>query len=116
MRQHWKRKLDEIGSDAVQRSVQTRTYGDVTYRAIRSHFHKVVAYGDETLHRFRRADDSAFFVVLDSAPDRAVLYIGNEMQYMVWVERLRGKNCVVQEIPTIRRELPDKLRSSFRLR
>lgn len=116
LRTSWVSGLRTTGMRAVQRSTQTRTYGDVTYRAINSHFSEVVAFGGSRTVQFKRADDSTFDVVLDSKPDSVVLYIGNFMQYMLWVERIYGRDCIVQELPRIRKDLPQDLLGAWRMR
>lgn len=116
VKNHWVNTLQKVGSDAVQRSRQTRTYGDVSYRAINAHFKEVVSFGESMTVQIRRADESTFDVVLKAPANSAVLYIGNYMQYMVWVERIYGRDCVVQELPRIRAELPKKLAGAFKFR
>lgn len=114
IKKHNVNKLQGIGQRAVARSRQTRNYKDRTFRAINNHFAEVVSDGQSKNITFRRADESTFDVTLESKPDTATLYIGNRMQYTVWVERLHGFNVMIQELPNIRRELPKELAKGFR--
>lgn len=114
LRLRHKNALDNVGNNAVARSRVSRKYKDRTFRAINSHFHQVVSDGESANVTFRRADESTFDVELTSSPGTSSLYIGNRMQYTLYVER-KGYQVVSQELVYIQEQLPQEIKK-IRLR
>lgn len=108
--------LHRVAADAQRFTEQTKTYQNQTGRAAQNHFAEVVHGGRSKAVTFRTADEQTFDVVLESEKDTAHLYIGNRMQYTVYVERLRGFDVVQQVLPIIRQQLPKELAKGFRVR